>query len=161
MICVCVVFNSRRALQSAMIKDGLIFWLADVLADTDSLSDYTLEYSVALFMNLCLRSAGILHFELQFCSKKWMGKILEPFTDIPEFFEVTAPSSRNSHIHWHLGVITSTFEKISFWRILNCGDELDQIQWNSPRFCSFFKSACEDCHSYIPGLLFKGHLILA
>lgn len=51
-------FSLRRALQSAMIKDGLIFWLADVLADTDSLSDYTLEYSVALFMNLCLRSAG-------------------------------------------------------------------------------------------------------
>lgn len=109
MICVCVVFNSRRALQSAMIKDGLIFWLADVLADTDSLSDYTLEYSVALFMNLCLRSAGILHFELQFCSKKWIGKILEPFTDIPEFFEVTAPSSRNSHIHWHLGVNNQHF----------------------------------------------------
>ncbi|XP_021252767.1 lisH domain-containing protein ARMC9 isoform X2 [Numida meleagris] len=51
-------FSLRRDLQSAMIKDGLIFWLADVLADTDSLSDYTLEYSVALFMNLCLRSAG-------------------------------------------------------------------------------------------------------
>ncbi|NXL88702.1 ARMC9 protein, partial [Alectura lathami] len=51
-------FSLRRALQSAMIKDGLVFWLADVLADADSLSDYTLEYSVALFMNLCLRSAG-------------------------------------------------------------------------------------------------------
>lgn len=76
-LCVCVVFNSRRALQSAMIKDGLIFWLADVLADTDSLSDYTLEYSVALFMNLCLRSAGILHFELQLYSKKQIGKILK------------------------------------------------------------------------------------
>ncbi|XP_008922754.1 lisH domain-containing protein ARMC9 isoform X1 [Manacus vitellinus] len=48
----------RRALQSAMIKDGLIFWLVDVLTDTDCLSDYTLEYSVALLMNLCLRSAG-------------------------------------------------------------------------------------------------------
>ncbi|KAM9231112.1 LOW QUALITY PROTEIN: lisH domain-containing protein ARMC9 [Leptosomus discolor] len=51
-------FSLRRALQSAMIKDGLIFWLVDVLADTDCLSDYTLEYSVALLMNLCLRSAG-------------------------------------------------------------------------------------------------------
>uniref|UniRef100_A0A8B9IMX4 LisH domain-containing protein ARMC9 n=1 Tax=Anser cygnoides TaxID=8845 RepID=A0A8B9IMX4_ANSCY len=51
-------FSLRRALQSAMIKDGLIFWLVDVLTDTDSLSDYTLEYSVALLMNLCLRSAG-------------------------------------------------------------------------------------------------------
>uniref|UniRef100_A0A8C0EGK4 LisH domain-containing protein ARMC9 n=1 Tax=Bubo bubo TaxID=30461 RepID=A0A8C0EGK4_BUBBB len=50
--------KSLRALQSAMIKDGLIFWLVDVLTDTDCLSDYTLEYSVALLMNLCLRSAG-------------------------------------------------------------------------------------------------------
>ncbi|XP_025058504.1 lisH domain-containing protein ARMC9 isoform X2 [Alligator sinensis] len=51
-------FSLRRALQSAMIRDGLIFWLVDVLKDTDCLSDYTLEYSVALLMNLCLRSAG-------------------------------------------------------------------------------------------------------
>ncbi|NXN21908.1 ARMC9 protein, partial [Nycticryphes semicollaris] len=51
-------FSLRRVLQSAMIKDGLIFWLVDVLRDTDCLSDYTLEYSVALLMNLCLRSSG-------------------------------------------------------------------------------------------------------
>uniref|UniRef100_A0A8D0L5U3 LisH domain-containing protein ARMC9 n=1 Tax=Sphenodon punctatus TaxID=8508 RepID=A0A8D0L5U3_SPHPU len=51
-------FSLRRALQTAMIKDGLIFWLVDDLKDTDCLSDYTLEYSVALLMNLCLRSAG-------------------------------------------------------------------------------------------------------
>ncbi|XP_067417220.1 lisH domain-containing protein ARMC9 isoform X2 [Emydura macquarii macquarii] len=51
-------FSLRRAWQSAMISDGLIFWLVDVLKDTDCLSDYTLEYSVALLMNLCLRSAG-------------------------------------------------------------------------------------------------------
>ncbi|NXG55155.1 ARMC9 protein, partial [Hemiprocne comata] len=51
-------FSLRRALQSAMIEDGLISWLVDVLTDIDCLSDYTLEYSVALLMNLCLRSAG-------------------------------------------------------------------------------------------------------
>lgn len=65
-----LVFNPRRSLQSAMIKDGLIFWLVDVLIDPDCLSDYNLEYCVALLMNLCLRSAGVLHFELQLCSKK-------------------------------------------------------------------------------------------
>ncbi|XP_008118224.1 lisH domain-containing protein ARMC9 isoform X1 [Anolis carolinensis] len=48
----------RRALQSVMIKDGLILWLVEALKDTDSMSDYTLAYSVALLMNLCLRSAG-------------------------------------------------------------------------------------------------------
>ncbi|NWV64679.1 ARMC9 protein, partial [Malurus elegans] len=51
-------FSLRRTLQTAMIKDGLIFWLVDVLTDTDCLSDYTLEYCAALLMNLCLRSAG-------------------------------------------------------------------------------------------------------
>ncbi|XP_032887242.1 lisH domain-containing protein ARMC9 isoform X8 [Amblyraja radiata] len=48
----------RRKLQSAMIKDDIIFWLIRVLEDSDSLSDYTLEYSVALLMNLCLRTQG-------------------------------------------------------------------------------------------------------
>ncbi|XP_006893604.1 PREDICTED: lisH domain-containing protein ARMC9 [Elephantulus edwardii] len=51
-------FSLRRSLQTAMIHDGLIFWLVDILKDPDCLSDYTLEYSVALLMNLCLRSAG-------------------------------------------------------------------------------------------------------
>ncbi|NXN85692.1 ARMC9 protein, partial [Bombycilla garrulus] len=51
-------FSLRRALQSAMIKDGLIFWLVDVLIEPDCLSDYNLEYCAALLMNLCLRSAG-------------------------------------------------------------------------------------------------------
>ncbi|KAK2108318.1 hypothetical protein P7K49_013483 [Saguinus oedipus] len=51
-------FSLRRPLQTAMIQDGLIFWLVDVLKDPDCLSDYMLEYSVALLMNLCLRSAG-------------------------------------------------------------------------------------------------------
>ncbi|XP_052213977.1 lisH domain-containing protein ARMC9-like isoform X2 [Dreissena polymorpha] len=48
----------RRQLQSAMIDNGLIEWLVKVLEDNDSLSDYTLEYSVALLMNLCLRTSG-------------------------------------------------------------------------------------------------------
>ncbi|XP_031574195.1 lisH domain-containing protein ARMC9-like [Actinia tenebrosa] len=48
----------RRKLQTVMIKKGLIQWLVNLLDDHDSLSDYTLEYSVALLMNLCLRSSG-------------------------------------------------------------------------------------------------------
>ena len=50
--------GSRRALQSMMIEEGIISWLVSVLEDNDSLSDYTLEYSIALLMNLCLRTAG-------------------------------------------------------------------------------------------------------
>lgn len=48
----------RRNLQSAMIDEGILKWLVSVLEDNDSLSDYTLEYSVALLMNLCLRTQG-------------------------------------------------------------------------------------------------------
>ena len=43
-----------------MIEGDLIQWLSQLLTDHDNLSDYTLEYSVALLMNLCLRSAGKL-----------------------------------------------------------------------------------------------------
>ncbi|XP_070560992.1 lisH domain-containing protein ARMC9-like isoform X4 [Ptychodera flava] len=50
----------KRALQTQMIEDGIIQWLVNVLEDSDALSDYTLEYSVALLMNLCLRTAGKL-----------------------------------------------------------------------------------------------------
>ncbi|XP_038076585.1 lisH domain-containing protein ARMC9-like [Patiria miniata] len=48
----------KRHLQTSMINAGIINWLVGVLEDSDSLSDYTLEYSVALLMNLCLRTAG-------------------------------------------------------------------------------------------------------
>uniref|UniRef100_A0A672YRK3 LisH domain-containing protein ARMC9 n=1 Tax=Sphaeramia orbicularis TaxID=375764 RepID=A0A672YRK3_9TELE len=46
----------RRSQQTAMIADDLIGWLMDELHDSDCLSDYTLEYSAALLMNLCLRT---------------------------------------------------------------------------------------------------------
>ena len=55
----CWLSHPRRPLQTAMIQDGLIFWLIDILKEPDCLSDYTLEYSVALLMNLCLRSSGL------------------------------------------------------------------------------------------------------
>ncbi|XP_037626409.1 lisH domain-containing protein ARMC9 isoform X1 [Sebastes umbrosus] len=48
----------RRSQQTAMITDDLIGWLVDELQDSDCLSDYTLEYSAALLMNLCLRTKG-------------------------------------------------------------------------------------------------------
>lgn len=48
----------RRQMQSMMINGEVIQWLSQLLMDHDNLSDYTLEYSVALLMNLCLRSGG-------------------------------------------------------------------------------------------------------
>ncbi|KAM3932089.1 lisH domain-containing protein ARMC9 [Leptodactylus fuscus] len=66
----------RRQMQSAMIKDGLILWLVQELEDTDHLSDYTVEYSVALLMNLCLRSAG-----KKMCAKN-AGLVLKVLSDL-------------------------------------------------------------------------------
>ena len=41
-----------------MIDCGVIAWLVEVLADTDSLSQYSVEFGTALLMNLSLRTAG-------------------------------------------------------------------------------------------------------
>lgn len=49
-----------------MIDAGLIEWLVKVLEDNDNLSDYTLEYSVALLMNLCLRTSGLLNLSYEY-----------------------------------------------------------------------------------------------
>ncbi|GAB6031096.1 LisH domain-containing protein armc9 [Chamberlinius hualienensis] len=48
----------RRELQSAMIQRDVIEKLIVLIRDGEFLSDYSLEYVVALLMNLCLRSAG-------------------------------------------------------------------------------------------------------
>ncbi|XP_072294752.1 lisH domain-containing protein ARMC9 isoform X2 [Eucyclogobius newberryi] len=48
----------RRSQQTAMIEDGLLGYIMDELQDYDCLNDYTLEYSTALLMNLCLRTKG-------------------------------------------------------------------------------------------------------
>ena len=41
-----------------MINENIISWLVELLVDTEILIYYTLEYAVALLMNLCLRNAG-------------------------------------------------------------------------------------------------------
>uniref|UniRef100_A0A2K6MRJ9 LisH domain-containing protein ARMC9 n=1 Tax=Rhinopithecus bieti TaxID=61621 RepID=A0A2K6MRJ9_RHIBE len=77
-------FSLRRPLQTAMIQDGLIFWLVDALKDPDCLSDYTLEYSVALLMNLCLRSAGLIPPTL----------IIQPYVNGALYSILSVPSIR-------------------------------------------------------------------
>ena len=37
---------------------GVIDWLIELLRDADNISYYSVEYAVALLMNLCLRSKG-------------------------------------------------------------------------------------------------------
>ena len=48
----------RRNVQSTLIESSVIEWLLEILEEPDNLTDYSLEYTVALLMNLCLRVAG-------------------------------------------------------------------------------------------------------
>jgi len=48
----------RRQQQDEMIERDVMQWLVQLLGNCDMISDYMLEYAVALLMNLCLRSAG-------------------------------------------------------------------------------------------------------
>ncbi|KAF7256002.1 LisH domain containing protein ARMC9 [Paragonimus skrjabini miyazakii] len=48
----------RRPMQTVMINMSVIPWVIHLLENTEALSDYTLEYAVALCMNLCLRTSG-------------------------------------------------------------------------------------------------------
>ena len=65
----------RRRLQTSMIKEGLVDWVISILGDGDSLSDYTLRYSLALLMNLCLRTAG-QQSTIQCVNSTWIGDSL-------------------------------------------------------------------------------------
>lgn len=75
----CGTCVGRRSQQTAMISDDLIGWLVDELQDSDYLNDYTLEYSAALLMNLCLRTKGkrrvqvdteLNHFKMICCTNQ-------------------------------------------------------------------------------------------
>ena len=48
----------RHRLQMLMINENLIDYLINLLEDNETLSDYSLEYAVALFMNLTLKNSG-------------------------------------------------------------------------------------------------------
>ena len=48
----------RRGPQSIMINLGVVSWLSRLLESSDSLSEYSLHYTLALLMNLSLRSKG-------------------------------------------------------------------------------------------------------
>ena len=50
-----------------MIRFGLVEWLVDQLVEEmEEMSDYALEYTLALLMNLCLRTKG-----KRACVKGW------------------------------------------------------------------------------------------
>ena len=52
-------FSLRKQAQSSMIENGVIRWIVQILsANTENLSDYSMEYATALLMNLSLRGKG-------------------------------------------------------------------------------------------------------
>ena len=52
-------FSLRKKPQSVMIQLDMISWISRVLRqESETLSDYSIEYATALLMNLSLRAAG-------------------------------------------------------------------------------------------------------
>jgi hypothetical protein len=52
-------FSLRTMPQAQMLRAGIIAWISMVLKDTDSLSDYTLEYGI---QHLTLQPQISIHF---------------------------------------------------------------------------------------------------
>lgn len=52
-----------RAAQLEITQLGMLPWLVRLLSNTETISEHSLEYSMAMLMNLCLRSAGRLACE--------------------------------------------------------------------------------------------------
>jgi LisH domain-containing protein ARMC9 len=58
-----------------MINDNVIEWLVGILEQNEDLSDYSLEYAAALFMNLSLRTAGKKRLANENIDKKTLSVI--------------------------------------------------------------------------------------
>lgn len=72
--------STRRRIQSKLIDLGTIEALLSMMtSELDNFSEDTVEYSTALFMNLCLRSAGKKH-----CAEV-AGQTLKILTDLMEY----------------------------------------------------------------------------
>ena len=52
-------FLRRPSVQSALIAGCMINWLVGAIENNEDLTDFTLEYSEALIMILCLRSRAV------------------------------------------------------------------------------------------------------
>ncbi|XP_062505500.1 lisH domain-containing protein ARMC9-like isoform X3 [Corticium candelabrum] len=88
----------RQKLQTEMIREGIIDWLVTVLQDQESLSNYSLHYTTALLMNLCLRTSGKLQ-----CIRI-AGKTLKCLSDLLEHEDVEVRSYVNGALYSILAV---------------------------------------------------------
>jgi hypothetical protein len=81
-----------------MIEEGIIDWLISVLQDQESLSDYSLHYTSALLMNLCLRTSGKLR------CVTLAGKVLKALNDLLEHEDVEVRSYVNGTLYSILAI---------------------------------------------------------
>ncbi|VDL90753.1 unnamed protein product [Schistocephalus solidus] len=113
-------------MQTAMVELGMVEWLVDLLELTDNQSDYTLEYAVALFMNLCLRTAG-----KQRCVPL-SNRVLKLLTDLISHENTSILSYVNGALFSILSLpeLQRTAEAMDLEGILRCFMRSDQPELN-------------------------------
>lgn len=116
----------RGSMQTAMVELGMVEWLVDLLELTDNQSDYTLEYAVALFMNLCLRTAG-----KQRCVPM-SNRVLKLLTDLISHENTSILSYVNGALFSILSLpeLQRTAEAMDLEGILRCFMRSDQPELN-------------------------------
>ncbi|CAH8494939.1 LisH domain-containing protein armc9, variant 2 [Schistosoma haematobium] len=104
----------RRPMQTVMIKQGVILWVINLLENMHNLSDYTLEYAVALCMNLCLRSSG------KRCCIPITGRLLNVLMDLLSIDNIDIVPYINGALYSILALseIRKTAEKMNLRHLL-------------------------------------------
>ncbi|CAH8837553.1 unnamed protein product [Trichobilharzia szidati] len=116
----------RRPMQTVMIKQGVILWVTNLLENMNNLSDYTLEYAVALCMNLCLRSSG------KRCCIPITGRLLNVLMDLLSIENIDIVPYVNGALYSILALpeIRKTAEKMNLKHILKNFIKPDQPEMN-------------------------------
>ena len=83
----------RHNLHVLMINENAIDYLVSLLEDNESLSDYSLEYAVALFMNLTLKKLG------KYKCVKDHRRILKVLTDLLSNSSIEAQNYINGALY--------------------------------------------------------------
>lgn len=107
----------RRRVQSTLIDSAVVEWLFKMLEEPDNLSDYALEYTVALLMNLCLRTTGkkkcCLHPEkilkLLIDLLSYDNQEIRPYINGTLYSILSLPSIKAAAIHMGLEEILNSY----------------------------------------------------
>ncbi|CAF0879503.1 unnamed protein product [Brachionus calyciflorus] len=104
----------RHNLHILMINENAVDYLINLLEDNESLSDYSLEYAVALFMNLTLKKQG------KFKCVKDHRRILKVLTDLLANCSIEA----QNYINGALYSILTVPEIRRYAKEINLADEI-------------------------------------